>query len=200
VPSAQDTFKALVAEHVAPRFKTRGFRRQRNNWGKRRADGWVLFSIQVSAFSNKDQLSFTANIAMQSDRFPLWNDVPVDPHRMPSFSHCNYQQRIGYLTPRLRDAWWEIDADDSPFSVRRLSRGKHRSPTVTFADFVNVLDTGVLPFLERALTDTTDFLALTEGSKAGTRRSQIEKLFADAAWNPEWCEGGVHIPTDASPA
>jgi Domain of unknown function (DUF4304) len=146
MPTAQERLKALLAEYIAPVMKRHGYRRERNRWGKRveirggarsrkvqkqvdaadgaaaLGNGWLVYEVQVSQWSDGGRLSFTVNVGVYSDvlaEFGLW---PRPRDRVPAAMYCSYQERIGQLMPSKVDEWWDVHADEDAASVGEAVR------------------------------------------------------------------------------
>lgn len=151
--TAQELYKKMLDEFVAPAMKSAGYKRTRNTWARRSAAGWVLYQAQASWYSSKDEVNFTFNLAAHSRAVAARLREPFREDRAPPEPECHYRERIGYLMPNPQDSWWEIEADLGPFDVRRLSRGPRREPREIGEEVRRVTVDLALPHLERLGTD-----------------------------------------------
>ena len=66
--AAQDTIKRLVAEHLAPTFKQRGFRSKGLTFHRAVGDNFAILQLQKSRGSTASVVDFTFNVSVFSGR------------------------------------------------------------------------------------------------------------------------------------
>jgi Domain of unknown function (DUF4304) len=103
--TAQDRFKELLADHVGPWLKERGFRRRAATFRRRQDEAWQIVAFQKSQFSDASDVSFTINLGVALD---LLDDDPSWRSRGWPLDHeCDFRERIGVLH-KGEDHWWSV--------------------------------------------------------------------------------------------
>lgn len=116
----QAHFDDLVRSHVRPLLKGHGFAHAGNNFRRRWPDGWHIFNIQRSQWSNRESISFTFNLAVSVDSYAAFRGL--DPAKPPLEYECPIRIRIGRLITEGRDYWWELhDRTLIPFLAREIN-------------------------------------------------------------------------------
>jgi len=131
----QEKFE-FTMEEAAKLLAPQGFRRSGKYFRKLLPEGHVRWSVwsQKHRLSTADEISFTFEVAAEWKRRPVeWPDVPQ------ATWYAGVGQRIGFLTPKKEDTWWDIDENTS---AEFLSD-----------QFNAVLSTCVLPFFQKLRTE-----------------------------------------------
>jgi uncharacterized protein DUF4304 len=132
VVRAQEAFEEMVAQHVWPPLKTRGFKRRKGNFHRPVGDNWEVVNLQRSYYANREEIRFTVNLAVGiaslRDGLLTW----ADGKRPPEY-HCHFRRRLGLLL-NGRDTWWTITPDTNVVAL---------GESVVFA-----IETYGLPWLE----------------------------------------------------
>lgn len=164
--TAQDMLKRLLDERIAPLFKRHGYKRERHRWGRRTSDGWLVFQVQSSKYSDSQSLSFTANLGVHSRAAALLLDMEFDEKKIPGLGVPYHTDRIGSVMPLGQDYWWKLDADANPFSLTRLIGLKRSDPEAASRFFTATAEDCALPHLE-ALGSDARLLDYLEGGRGG---------------------------------
>jgi len=101
---------SLVRQYVAPLLSAYDFRKSKLVWNRRRLEIIQVLDIQVSRWSDKEELSFTINLGVLVERVwqILW-DKPVP--KTVQEADCFPRMRVSYLLeegPLRKDIWWAI--------------------------------------------------------------------------------------------
>src|SRR5437763_1239474 len=132
----QEKYEFVVQE--AERFLApEGFHRSKACLRKCQSHAEVRWSLcfEKSRRSTAEHIQFTADVSVQWKRRPAWYE-DLEPH---TAWYGGAGDRIGFLTPKKNDAWWDID---SGTSAELLSD-----------QFNAVLASCVLPFFRRFQTE-----------------------------------------------
>jgi hypothetical protein len=127
VASAQETFKTMLRDQVAPRLRRLGFKGSGQNFALPSETHWALLGFQRSDFSDRDEIAFTINLTVvgrkewETGSRQAW---PGHPFRRPGanwglppileekFGGAYWHSRIGRLMPGGRDRWWKVIAEE----------------------------------------------------------------------------------------
>lgn len=120
---ARESYDVIVKGHVAPVMKAAGFKKAGTQWRLRGEIAWGVVNMQKSAFSSRDEISFTMNVGVRFDAahraaYPnakrMWEKPPTEPE-------CHVRERIGWFMPEPHDHWWNVvDHRDVPKIVGEL--------------------------------------------------------------------------------
>jgi hypothetical protein len=105
VATAQDKFKALLAEHFAPWLKERGFKRRESTFRRRHDEAWQIVNFQRDKYSNAGVVRFSINLGVSLDVLhekPSWQS-----RGWPLEYECDFRERIGQLHEGA-DHWWKV--------------------------------------------------------------------------------------------
>ena len=103
--SAQEKFKSLLAEHIAPWLKHRGFSRRDATFRRERDGAWQIVNLQRSRYSDSRDVPFTVNLGVA---LALLHDQPAWPKRgWPLENECDFRERLGHLH-KGTDHWWRV--------------------------------------------------------------------------------------------
>jgi hypothetical protein len=127
--SAQEMFKAMLRDEVAPALRSMGFKGSGQNFALPSDSHWALLGFQRSQSNDRSRVSFTVNVVVvprdvwERGSRAAWPDLgeglrnrptanaALSPKVEPAFEGRFWHRRIGVLMPAGRDTWWEIDAD-----------------------------------------------------------------------------------------
>ncbi|QNH61141.1 DUF4304 domain-containing protein [Hymenobacter sediminicola] len=105
----QAQFTRLLSGKLWPEFKKRGYKRYRGNFRYYDAAGWgKIVNVQKSAFSTKDNISFTINMGLylrEAERY-LMGRASEDKFLEPD---CLVRKRIDSLAGNDLDLWYNLD-------------------------------------------------------------------------------------------
>lgn len=112
--TAQETFRRMLKEEVAPGLRALGFRGSGQNYQLPSETYWALLGFQ-RAFSDAKALHFTLNLhvvlrsawEVEGSEHP-W--MSVRPTATTGGWKFTWWKRIGELTPTGQDLWWELRA------------------------------------------------------------------------------------------
>jgi hypothetical protein len=107
VATAQDKFKALLDDDVAPWLKQRGFKRRDGTFRRRRNGAWQIINFQRDKYSHARRLRFTMSLGTSLD--VLHDDPRWRSRGWPLEYECDFRQRIGQLH-KGEDHWWTVRA------------------------------------------------------------------------------------------
>ena len=146
---AKATFADLVSCYVAPLLSASGFRKSKLVWNRRRYEIIQVLDIQVSRWSDEEELRFTINLGVLAEETrPILCDKPMP--RTVQEADCFPRLRISYLLdegPLRRDTWWTITQMTNLDAMG--------------IDLQGVLSTRCIPFLDK-LDSIGAILALAE--------------------------------------
>jgi hypothetical protein len=118
VETAQETFKRMIREQVAPRLRALGFKGSGQRFALASDSHWALLGFQRSAWGDSNKGSFTINLTVVSKE--AWEASRTDRPYRGSAPQANasegvpaWEERIGMLTPENLDLWWEVRAGES---------------------------------------------------------------------------------------
>jgi hypothetical protein len=124
VESAQDTFKRMIREKIAPELRAFGFKGSGQRFVLPSESHWALLGFQRSAWGDSRKGSFTINLTVVSKE--AWEQSRAQrPQRGPIPAANGYEgipaweDRIGMLMPESSDQWWEVTAGGSTDGVAR---------------------------------------------------------------------------------
>ena len=131
--SAQDAFKLMVRDGIAPALRGLGLQGSGQSFALRSDTHWALLGFQKSRQPYADSVKFTVNITVVArEIWEVWRKasphLPARPHANVSYGPGSrqldpevragyWQQRIGVLMPARNDYWWEIQADSDTTHV-----------------------------------------------------------------------------------
>jgi hypothetical protein len=121
--AAQESFKTMLRERVAPALRELGFRGSGQRFVLPSATHWAILGFQRSSESDASRVSFTVNLTVVEraawetrrvehpwiGRHPSANvSYTAGPGReIPTYWHA----RIGELMPARDDHWWKLDSE-----------------------------------------------------------------------------------------
>jgi hypothetical protein len=129
VVTAQETFKTMLRDQVAPQLRSLGFKGSGQNFALPSETHWALLGFQKSAWSDTNKVSFYINLTVvgredwEKGR-EAWPNVPERPGAnwdlsplMESAFVGYWHTRLGFLMPGGRGRIWTVSADDDPRDV-----------------------------------------------------------------------------------
>jgi hypothetical protein len=147
VESAQDTFKRMIREKIAPELRAFGFKGSGQRFVLPSESHWALLGFQRSAWGDSRKGSFTINLTVVSK--DAWEQSRAErPHRgsIPAANSYEgvpvWEDRIGMLMPGSFDQWWEVCAGESTDHVAR--------------DVVSAVEVYALPEMHRQIEGSPD--------------------------------------------
>lgn len=159
---AKAMLAAMIDKHAAPLLSSKGYRRSKLVWNRRRDGITHVLDFQLGEFSSAEELDFTVNLGAFFER--VWQTVWDKPvARTIQEVDCFPRLRIGQLIgegPLHKDVWWDIhdttDVDAVGFDLQGILMSKG------------------LPFL-----DSLDSInaALTVAEAPMLRRLPLERLY-----------------------
>ena len=127
--TAQDVYKQVLRDLVAPALRHIGFRGSGSNFELPSPSHWALLGFQKSQWSDSDSVTFTANAtAVPRDawasifaEYPQLGDHPgANWSPAPIFGDLAgrgyWHSRVGMLMPGSADVWWTLSADGAAAS------------------------------------------------------------------------------------
>ena len=114
--SAQEAFRAMLKEHVAPSLRALGFKGSGQNYQLPSDTHWALVGFQKSEFSDSETITFTINLQVirRSDWDEARRESPWMGERPTATTTWGlslaWSKRIGQLTPSGEDLWWTFRA------------------------------------------------------------------------------------------
>ena len=111
--NAQETFKALMRDEIAPALRQLGFKGSGQAYALPSETCWALVGFQKSQASEASYVRFTVNATVVSRE--AWEQeraerpyLPERPSPNTFYGKFAWQERIGGLMPGGQDRWWEI--------------------------------------------------------------------------------------------
>jgi hypothetical protein len=159
----QTRFNSLVSQILCPNFKVRGYRKTGNNFRFYSTAGWgKIVNIQKSAFSSRDEISFTINTGL----YLIKADTMFESAKEERFteSDCLIRKRIGQLNGGFQgDLWYALNEQILPKEVEE----KALRDTQYF----------VIPYLD-SIQSETDILNQIINERNPKSEEAIRTLFA----------------------
>jgi hypothetical protein len=131
VETAQEGFKSLMRDAVAPRLRGLGLKGSGQNYTLPSQTHWAFLGFQKSAYSDRERIDFTVNVTVVS-RSDWERGRQVRP-QMPAKPGANWDlppyiaadfgdywnARLGHLMPGGRDRWWTFNPNDTTDDLAR---------------------------------------------------------------------------------
>ena len=113
--TAQDLYKGMLREHVAPSVRHLGMKGSSGNFVLPDADHYLLVGFQSSGSNTAETVRFTVNLAVISKTawkqgWKSWWGKPSATTQGPVGTY----KRLGELMPDHDDVWWELTSDTEP--------------------------------------------------------------------------------------
>lgn len=111
---AQDTFKRMMQEAIAPALRELGFKGSGQSYTYPSETHWAQLGFQKSAYGDSGEVSFTINVSVISkrdwdQRFATRPGYSVRPAANTGHG-VGWHERIGLLLPAWTDLWWSVPA------------------------------------------------------------------------------------------
>jgi hypothetical protein len=106
---AQEAFEEMLAEHIWPALKDKGFKRSKSTFHRPIDENWEVVNLQRSYYSDRDEVRFTVNVAVGIERLREGALTWADDKRPPEYK-CHFRERLGILLSG-RDTWWSVTPD-----------------------------------------------------------------------------------------
>jgi hypothetical protein len=129
VRTAQDVFKRMLRDEIAPGLRASGLKGSGQRFELPSESYWALLGFQKSAWSDRLRLTFTVNLTVVARdvwtngrrRWPQLSEQPgpnwsLSPMMESAFDGY-WHSRIGQLMPANVDQWWELDASEDSGAV-----------------------------------------------------------------------------------
>lgn len=120
----------MLQAQVAPALRAMGFKGSGRQYEIPNETHWALLGFQASAWSDRQELSFTVNLTVVSrddwaeihSAYPQLGEKPKANSGLPPiFTRVSgtgyWHERIGMVMPGRRDTWWEVAADGQTATV-----------------------------------------------------------------------------------
>lgn len=126
MPTAQDTFRSMIRDEIAPALRTLGFRGSGAVYELPDEHFWRLVGFQKSRSSDRSEVRFTVNLT-RADRMRWLAALESNPWLGPKPSgNADYGlpdvvevTRLGQLMPGRQDVWWTVGASATTGDVSR---------------------------------------------------------------------------------
>ena len=106
---------SLAKAYITPVLSAHGFRRSGLTWNRRLPGIVHVLNIQVSRWSDEEQVHFTVNIGVSVEQvWRICRDKPVP--KTVRESDCFPRSRVSYVMDSVRDIWWVLG---TPADVER---------------------------------------------------------------------------------
>lgn len=116
--SQQEVFKQMVKDTIAPLFKTKGFKKSGNNFAKSFPDFAWAVNIQLSRHNTEDELEFTINTGIYTDKlFGTLNEW--EPPKFPREHDSILRTRIYELKGESNDCWYKLTPENDIDELKR---------------------------------------------------------------------------------
>jgi hypothetical protein len=111
VTGAQEKFDDMLGRLIWPRLKAVDFKRSKGNFHRPVGRNWEVVNFQKSAYSDRDEISFTVNLGVGIDRLRDGRQT-WDEGKRPAITRCQVQERLGMLlSDEQQDVWWTVGSD-----------------------------------------------------------------------------------------
>lgn len=103
----QNVLKQIIKDTIAPLLKAKGFKKRGNNFAKILSDfAWVV-NIQNSKWNTKEELEFTFNMGIFTDKL-VGTFYEIEPPQFPTEKYSVLRLRITDLKG-IPDEWYKLD-------------------------------------------------------------------------------------------
>ena len=104
--TAQESFAALLDEHIAPALALEGFERTGDTFHRAVERNWEVIVLEHTEVWENDQIKLSANVAVGINRLRGVGQDWADGTR-PSGSRCHFAVGLGQLLTG-GDVWWDV--------------------------------------------------------------------------------------------
>lgn len=113
VVTAQDAYRVLVNAHLSPALRELGFKGSGGRYQRPSETHWSLLELQKSAYSDREDVRFTANLRVVPRNLwlPKTKSVGIQALRPVSgvFWDADDEARLGMLASDADiDEWWSL--------------------------------------------------------------------------------------------
>ncbi|MFC8730852.1 DUF4304 domain-containing protein [Luteimicrobium sp. NPDC057192] len=122
-PTAQEHFRAILRDRVAPELRRLGLRGSGQAYTLPDDDHFAQIGIQKSDSSSREAVKFTMNLSVvpkaawaELAREQSWRGARPSANQHASTPGA-WQVRIGHLLPPRVDQWWTVTRDADPRAV-----------------------------------------------------------------------------------
>lgn len=99
---------AIIKEGMAPMLKKEGFKKKAGNFYREFENRIEIVNVQANKWNESSIGQFTINVGVYYPAIAeITEALPVK--GMPKEYDCIIRERIGFLSPEKKDAWWNID-------------------------------------------------------------------------------------------
>lgn len=105
--SIQNELKHIIKDTIAPLFKAKGFKKKGNNFAKTLSDFAYVVNIQNSKWNNNEELEFTFNTGIFTDKlFGTFYEIQTP--QFPSEKFSVLRLRVSELKG-IPDEWYKLE-------------------------------------------------------------------------------------------
>jgi hypothetical protein len=147
VESAQEAFRRMMSEQVAPKLRALGFKGSGQRFTLPSESHWAILGFQRSAWGDSKKGQFTINLTVVSKE--AWEASRTERPYRGAAPQPNafegvpaWEERIGSLIPGDLDRWWEV-------------RGGGPTEQVA-AEVLSVIEEYALPEMRRQIAGSPD--------------------------------------------
>ncbi len=116
--TAQDDYRAMIRDHVAPALREMGFKGSGQNYALPSETHWVSLWFQKSVYSDAIQISFTVHLlVVGKDEWEAIREANDRAPDRPRFWGAPARSWTASYRPRPKEApggwmqiWWELEA------------------------------------------------------------------------------------------
>ena len=116
--SMQNELKQLIKESISPLFKAKGFKKRGNNFAKAFSDFAFVVNIQNSKWNTKEEVEFTFNIGIFTDKL-FGTFYEVEPPKFPTEMYSVLRLRIAELKG-IQDEWYKLHLTTDLNEIKRV--------------------------------------------------------------------------------
>jgi hypothetical protein len=126
VGTAQEQFKAMLRDVIAPALRAEGFKGSGTEYSLNDSRSFATVGFQSSSYSTAELMKFTVNLkvtlktdwAAAKEEFSWIKSATP----RPNISYSGVREwfcRIGTLMPDANDRWWDLGANDDLATVAK---------------------------------------------------------------------------------
>jgi hypothetical protein len=130
---------AIIKEGLAPLLKKEGFKKKARNFYREHKNRIELINIQASKWNEGNEGQFTVNVGVYyPDIAKVTDALPVN--GIPKEYDCTIRERIGFLKPDKKDAWWKINSSSNDAEVSENVANQVKELCLPWLDKMSNLD------------------------------------------------------------
>lgn len=156
--AAQDYYKIMVKEHVAPFMKLQGFKKSGTTWGLRGSELWGVIALWRDQSNTTGRVNFSITLGVAFDCLTIHRGLRFVEGRVPSSGHMHWHKVVGKSQAR-RFADGEPSAKECPL---RITYASDIDPVGKWV--VHVMQAVAIPAIHRR-RNIGSFLDMYETSK-----------------------------------